>query len=107
MEDNPSIYINLAHTYIQTHGVRRRKRVFGDDAESEPETEERIANTRKAISLYQKAKELDPDDVSVAKLHLWLALGELFDLIWQVPGCLAKRVPRVSRCFKYQVGLDR
>ena len=107
MEDNPSIYINLAHTYIQTHGVRRRKRVFGDDAESEPETEERIANTRKAISLYQKAKELDPDDVSVAKLHLWLALGELFDAIWQVLGCLTKRVPRVSRCFKYQVHLDR
>eukprot|EP00435_Cladocopium_sp_Y103_P038010 s2195_g10.t1 len=78
MEDNPSIYINLAHTYIQTHGVRRRKRGFGDDAESEPETEERIANTRKAISLYQKAKELNPDDVSV-NLHIAKALNNLKD----------------------------
>ena len=69
MDDNPSLYVNLAHTYIQTHGVRRKKLGHGDDAESEPETEERIANTRKAISLYQKAKDLEPDDVSVSKLR--------------------------------------
>lgn len=69
MDDNPSLYLNLAHTYIQTHGVRRKKLGDGEDAESEPETEERIANTRKAISLYQKAKDLEPDDVSVSKLR--------------------------------------
>ena len=69
MDENHSLYLNLAHTYIQTHGVRRRKLGKADDAESEPETEERIANTRKAISLYQKAKDLEPDDVSVSKLR--------------------------------------
>jgi len=54
MSDDPSIYINLAHTYASTGGE----------------------NVRRAISLYERAKKLRPNDLTIrlylAKAHFQL-----------------------------------
>merc|ERR1712048_293284 len=54
MAEDPSVYINLAHTYMRSGG---------EDA-------------RKAIALYQRAKKLRPNDLSIllylAKAHFGL-----------------------------------
>ena len=64
MGENPSLYVNLAHTYME-HGALGKKKEVDDPAESEQESEERITATRRAISFYQMAKKLQPEDVSV------------------------------------------
>ncbi|CAK9077929.1 unnamed protein product [Durusdinium trenchii] len=65
MSENASTYINLAHAYMETNGAIARKREIDDGEVSEEEREDRKAATRKAISLYEMARKLQPDDVSV------------------------------------------
>ena len=68
MGENPSLYVNLAHTYME-HGALGKKKEVDDPAESEQESDERITATRRAIYFYQMAKKLQPEDVSVS-LHI-------------------------------------